>query len=77
MEEVGHSCLDYNDLKQPSLSSRSYRVKNMPENGPSLKSEQVVYLSLPSGLPETYVDFSKDTGRCYYFLIQGSFATTI
>jgi len=57
MEEVGHSSLDYNDVKQPSLSSRSYRVKIMPENGSSFKSGQVVYLSLPSGLPATYVDF--------------------
>ena len=57
MEEVGHSSLDYNDVKQPSLSSRSYRVKIMPENGSSFKAGQVVYLSLPSGLPATYVDF--------------------
>ena len=57
MEEVGHSSLDYNDVKQPSLCSRSYRVKIMPENGSSFKAGQVVYLSLPSGLPATYVDF--------------------
>ena len=57
MEEVGHNSLDYADVRNPSLSSKQYRVKIMPENGSSFKGGQVVYLSLPSGLPATYVDF--------------------
>ncbi len=57
MEEVGHSSLDYADVRNPSLSSKQYRVKIMPENGSQFKGGQVIYLSLPSGLPATYVDF--------------------
>ena len=72
MEEVGHSSLDYNDVKQPSLSSRSYRVKIMPENGSSFKSGQVVYLSLPSGLPATYVDFRSNVYLKFEMTVDGA-----
>ena len=72
MEEVGHSSLDYNDVKQPSLSSRSYRVKIMPENGSSFKSGQVVYLSLPSGLPATYVDFRSNVYLKFDMTVDGT-----
>ena len=72
MEEVGHSSLDYNDVKQPSLSSRSYRVKIMPENGSSFKAGQVVYLSLPSGLPATYVDFRSNVYLKFDMTVDGT-----
>ena len=72
MEEVGHSSLDYNDVKQPSLSSRSYRVKIMPENGASFKAGQVIYLSLPSGLPATYVDFRSNVYLKFSMTVDGT-----
>ena len=55
--EAAHSSLNYAQVKDRSLASRSYRTKIQPNNGSDFKSGQVIYIDLPSGLPATYVDF--------------------
>jgi hypothetical protein len=55
--EAGHSSLNYAQVKDRTLASRSYRTKIQPNNGSSFSSGLVPYIDLPSGLPATYVDF--------------------